>query len=278
MAGLATRGGAGVEHAHARPGIQQPGRQLRSGVLHRHQAICEPRQPADFDGAQQTQRLRRKRAVVRLQSRPRQRRAVVRHRRSPDIHPQPHRRMPVASLENRPEILGPILLERPYHPGGVRMARGRVAVRCRQDGFALPQESPQDGVDEPRGLRPAQQATGLDGLGHRRMRWRLAMDQLVQTHQGQRPDFRIETIRRPSRQPGQAALELVEPPHRAEREGLHGRLQRDRGRRLRQGILEAAPVASHRQYDARRQGAGLRRAIHGRRHDGGGLAVLATCR
>ena len=158
------------------------------------------------------------------------------------------------------------------------MARCRVAVSRSQDGFALPQESPQDGVDEPRGLRPTQEAAGLDGFGHRRMRWRFAMEQLVQTHQGQRPDLRIETIRRPPRQPGKAGLEFVKPPHRTEREGLHGCLQRDRGRRLRQGVLEAAPVASHRQHDAGRQGAGLRSAIHGRRHDGGEPAVRGTCR
>ena len=99
---------------------------------------------------------------------------------------------------------------------GCASRAARDAVRAADDRLAFALEPPQDRVDESRRARPAERARRLDGLGHRRMLRRCAMQELEEADEHQRANVRVELHVRAVEESCKAGVELEIPAHGAE--------------------------------------------------------------
>ena len=216
MAGLAAGRRAGVQHAHAGRCSEEARRELRGCILHRGVAFRKAGQRIDVRGCGEPDRLGREFASLRPLSCRLEPREVTIARNTACIDPQPHGWLAVARRGDGFRAVAPVALNGIEHPFRMCQPRGAHAVRAADDRLAFTLEPPQDRVDEPRRARPAERARRLDGLGHRRMLRRCAMEELEEADEHQRTNVRVELHVRAVEKTCQAGVELEIPAHGAE--------------------------------------------------------------
>jgi len=140
MAGLATGGRAGVEHALAVGKVQHIGGDLRRTILNCEQAFVETGQAGNVGAVRKHDGVGKPGVGVGLVGVANQR---LDHRLAPGapaVHPEHQRGFEIGDVEHRRGLVGPIGLDGLDQPGRMRTARGRVCIQARQQShaFALP--------------------------------------------------------------------------------------------------------------------------------------------
>ncbi|CAG9270540.1 hypothetical protein BCEP4_610012 [Burkholderia cepacia] len=214
MTGLAAGCRACVEHAHAVTRAKPFGCELRTGILHRHDAVGKPRNAIDRQRRREPHGMLADRG--RFDSARPQRIEIRVDARAARIHAQRQRPLALAGREDRLPCVGPRALHRIDPPRAVIPARDDIVLQRRDERVALAQETAQHRIDHP--LRERAFAAGADhGHGlvdHRERRIRGLVRRIEQQRERAGKDCVHVRGRRLADEPADQPVRTAEAAHR----------------------------------------------------------------